>query len=207
MMYKLIEKYATIVVSKIDQGYVNDYKWLLDNPNQVLRSYYQGKYRDFWGMNQSRLGDKFFNPYFATLNSALNNATTLTNVVNTLYGSATQENGKPYFAFSFATKLLHMTDTALPVYDSRVVAFYFFREPTRTTKRGVPGLIADYVKLYDFLIEEYDRILKQSLLSKAIQEFETRFQSHGFSKEKIIDSLIWAFASSGLLQTKKVIYE
>jgi hypothetical protein len=207
MMYQLIEKYAAVIVSKIDRGCVNDYKWLLDNPNQVLRSYYQGKYRNFWGMNQSRLGDKFFIPYFATLNSTLNNATTLTNVVNTLYGSATQENGKPYFAFSFATKLLHMTNTKLPVYDSRVVGFYFFREPTMKKGGGLQGYIADFVKLHDFLIEEYDRILKQGLLSKAIDEFETRFQSHGFSREKIIDSLIWAFAGNGLLQTKEVIYE
>ncbi len=213
-MYRVIEKYPSAVVSKITGSYVTEYEWLLDNPDKVLGDEYQRIYRNFWAMNAAFPTPAFCSTYFSMLDNALNNPQnppTLTHVVKTLYPLTERvtKRGKrePFPPFSFATKLLHMTNTALPVYDKWVVGFYFLRKPT-VTKRGggVDGQIADYIKLHDFLIEEYARILQKGLLSKAIQEFETR-KSRRFSKEKIIDSLIWAFGGNGLLQTKEVIYE
>jgi hypothetical protein len=212
-MYRLIEKYAATIVKTITQDYVRKYDWLLENPDKALGTEYQGKYRDFWAMNAAFPTNDFCHAYFSTLDNALNkqkNLPSLTDIVNALYPFTKREGKnpkKPFPPFSFATKLLHMTNTALPVYDRRVVGLYFFREPTLTKRRGVAGQTADYVKLHDFLIEEYDRILKLGLLSNAIQEFENRLNPRRFSKQKIIDSLIWSFASSGAVQRKEVAYE
>lgn len=167
-MYRVIEKFPGAVLSKITSSYVTEYEWLLDNPDKVLGDEYQRKYRNFWAMNAAFPTEAFCNTYFSMLDNALKNPkhqTTLTHVVKTLYpltGRTTQRGSvEPFPPFSFATKLLHMTNTALPVYDKWVVGFYFLRKPTLTKKRRVDGQIADYIKLHDFLIEEYARILKK----------------------------------------------
>ncbi len=212
-MYRLIEKHAGIIVKRITQDFVRKYDWLVENADKVMGSEYQMKYRDFWAMNAALPSDEFCNAYFSTLHSALNKAKdtpSLTDIVKILY-PFTERKGKnpkkPFPPFSFATKLQHMTNTALPVYDKWVVGFYFFRVPKLTKTGGVERQIADYIKIHDFLIEEYARVLDEGLLSRAIQEFESELKPRHFSKEKIIDSLIWAFAGNSLLQTKAVIYE
>jgi hypothetical protein len=213
-MYRVIEKCASAVVSKIGPSHVTEYEWLLDNPDKILGDKYQRIYRNFWAMNAAFPTPAFCDKYFSLLDKALKspqNPPTLTDVVKTLYPFTvrTTDRGKtePFPPFSFATKLLHMTNTTLPVYDKWVVGFYFLRKPTPTKRGGgVEGQIADYVKLHDFLIGEYARILGSGLLSEAIEEFENR-KSRRFSKEKVIDSLIWAFAGNSLLQTKEAVYE
>jgi hypothetical protein len=212
-MYRLIEKYAGIIVKRIPPDYVSKYDWLLENADKVMTSEYQMKYRDFWAMNAALPSDEFCSVYFSTLQSALNEAKdppSLKDIVKILY-PATERKGKnpkkPFPPFSFATKLKHMTNTALPVYDKWVVGFYFLRVPTLTKTGGIERRIVDYIKIHDFLVEEYARVLGEGLLSSAIQKFESELKPRHFSKEKIIDSLIWAFAGNNLLQTKAVIYE
>src|ERR1700730_14935071 len=67
--------------------------------------------------------------YFGALNAAISHTPTLRSVAQTLHAASTNSNGRQSLQFSFATKLLHMTNQQLPIYSSEVAAFYFFQEP------------------------------------------------------------------------------
>ena len=93
--------------------------------------------------------------------------------------------------FSFASKLVHMLNPRLPVYDRMVEAFHFLpRSYMGTPERKLQNLL----RSYEFLIEEYGRVLKHGLLAPAIDAFRQRFGVEtDYSDEKIIDTLIWKF--------------
>jgi hypothetical protein len=48
---------------------------------------------------------------------------TLGRIVQTLYVASTRQDGRKTVQFSFATKLLHIADPSLPIYDSLVAEF------------------------------------------------------------------------------------
>lgn len=87
-MYRVIEKYAVAVVSKIGHSYVTEYEWLLDNRDKVLGDEYQRIYRNFWAMNAAFPTPAFCDKYFSLLDNTLKSPQsppTLTDVVKTLY--------------------------------------------------------------------------------------------------------------------------
>jgi hypothetical protein len=84
-----------------------------------------------------------------------------------------------------------MRDIHRPVYDSQVSAFYFFIKPSLNA--ALQERINGYVHFYNFLTNEYARILRNSLLAASIDEFRRHYDPKYFTDEKIIDSLIWSF--------------
>jgi hypothetical protein len=129
-----------------------------------------------------------------------------------LHAASTNSKGRQSLQFSFTTKLLHMTNQHLPIYDSQVAAFYFFQEPDIKDPKDPQDLqrrIATLVTFHDFLRQEYRRVLQNNLLAPAIQEFRVRLSSQHFTDEKIVDSLIWAFVGlvwKGALQKGQIAY-
>jgi hypothetical protein len=110
-----------------------------------------------------------------------------------LHAASARQNGQKSLQFSFATKLLHMTNQHSPIYDSQVTSFYFFQEPS--TEVGLQKRINGLVDFHGFLAQEYARVLKGGLLASAIQEFRLRLKPQRFTDEKIVDSLVWAFVA------------
>lgn len=198
-MYDLINQFARTVVSTISPEHVTDYEWLLQNAGRAGMPDFQKRYRRFWAMNAPRLSPAFHTTYFTTLTAALSRPPTLSSVAETLHAASARRNGQKSLQFSFATKLLHMTNQHSPIYDSQVAAFYFFLEPERNPKdpNDIQRRISELVTFHDFLKQEYARVLQNNLLATAIQEFRVRLNAQRFTDEKVVDSLIWAFV--GLL--------
>lgn len=203
-MYCVINQFSQIVVDRIPLGFVTEYEWLLDNVGQASTSDYQRKYRNYWGMNSAQLGPAFYLAYFDALNGASRVSPTLSDVVRALYDASTRRDGRRTLQFSFATKLLHMTNPQLPIYDSLVAAFYFF-QPSPSLEQRLGSLVA----FHNFLIQEYARVLKGGHLKVAIQAFRDQLRPRRFTDERIIDSLIWQFVNllgKGALLKNDIIY-
>jgi len=204
-MYSLINQFAQTVVATIEPDHVTDYEWLIRNVGQGTAPDYQKRYRRFWAMNAAQLSPAFYTAYFGALNAALNHPPTLSSVAQTLHDASARQNGQKSLQFSFATKLLHMTNTHSPIYDSQVAAFYFFQEPSIDLQQRINGLVA----FHSFLTQEYARVLNGGLLASAIQEFRLRLKPQHFTDEKIVDSLIWAFVAllrKGALPAGQIAY-
>lgn len=210
-MYNLINQYAQMVVGTIPPEHVTDYEWLLQNVGKASTPDYQKGYRRFWAMNAAQLSPAFYATYFGTLAAAVNQPPTLSSVAQTLHAASARQNGQKSLQFSFATKLLHITNPHLPIYDSQVAAFYFFVEPQRNPKdpNDFQRRISEFVKFHNFLKQEYTRVLQNNLLAPAIREFRVRLSPQHFTDEKIVDSLIWAFVGllwKGALQKGQIAY-
>jgi hypothetical protein len=190
-MYNLVNQFAKEIVDTISCDHVPKYEWLLQNLGQVSTPNYQERYRTYWAMRVARLRTPFYSTYFSALESARREKPTLNKVVHILSDASVSDRGARSLQFSFATKLLHMTNPRLPLYSSEVSSFFFFASPTGGFEQRLTTLMA----FHDFLIREYARVLKNGLLTKAICEFRLRGKPKQFTDEKVVDSLIWAFVA------------
>ncbi|WP_295587696.1 hypothetical protein [uncultured Lamprocystis sp.] len=206
-MFRLIETHIRSIVGSIPAAHVRDYDWLVENIDRAGESEYQSKYRAYWAMNAARLGPSYYQEYFGRLAAATDSMPTLGNLAGDLYKLPTHRNERQSLQFSFATKLIHMKNRRLPIYDSQIAAFYFFREPARTLSLG--NRISQLESFHGFLRSEYARILANDLLAASITAFRAAFLPVYFTDEKVIDSLLWAFVSrlrSGATREGSVIY-
>jgi hypothetical protein len=128
-------------------------------------------------------------------------------ITRTLYEIPINAKEKKVLQFSFASKLVHMINPRLPVYDRMVESFYFL---PRSYAGTAQKKLANLLRSYRFLVAEYDRILREGLLASAIDELRRRFQLPAeYSDQKIIDTLIWKFVpflESGALRDGSVVY-
>lgn len=211
-MYDLINQFAQTVAGTIPPEHVTDYEWLLQNVGQASTPDYQRRYRRFWGMGVALLSSTFYTTYFGALKASIGQTPTLNSIAQSLHAASTNSKGRQSLQFSFATKLLHMTNPRLPIYSSEVAAFYFFQEPEvkdRTDPKDLRRRIQATVTFHDFLKQEYARVLQNKLLAASIQEFRLRLKPKLFTDEKIVDSLIWAFAAflwNGALPSRQITY-
>lgn len=206
-MYRLINDFARPVVDGIPREFLENYEWLAQNAAKADQPSYQKEYRRFWAMNAAQLSPDFYTTYFRALKVSISQPPQLRDVVHWLYESSARRSGDKSIQFSFATKLVHMASPRLPIYDSRIAKFYFFRVPA---EQGRPqDRIDKFLEFYAFLIEEYGRVIERGLLTAAIQEFRHQFNPQHITEEKIIDSLIWAFVTllnEGALLKKDIAY-
>lgn len=207
-MYPLINKNATKVITAVPDNEVLTYEWLLQNVEQVATERYQATYRKYWAMGTARFGPKFYAAYFTALRSADAGKLGLRELLANLHDASARHNGTRSLQFSFATKLLHMRNPQLPIYDSHVAQFYFFQLPK--ADRKLQPRVDGCVDFYNFLVREYARVLRDGLLTNTIEEFRRRLKPQYLTDEKIIDFLIWAFVSSakgGALLRSEIVYE
>jgi hypothetical protein len=202
-MYELINLNTERVLSEISLGFVEQYERLFRNKTsaQIHTEEYRKDYRDFWGMNQARLSASFYEVYFRSLGDSIAQTPTLAVVIAQLYEASTRGNGQRIVPFSFATKLMHMANRQLPIYDSHVAEFYFFEPPTDSDYQV---RIAALTNFYEYLIEEYARVLNDGLLTTSIERFRREYSGESWTDEKIIDSLIWAFVRC--LHSRQIVY-
>jgi hypothetical protein len=154
----------------------------------------QRLYRDYWRMNVARLGDRFYARYFQLLaHGQRAGSVDIGAVARELEGVA-EEGKRRSLQFSFASKLAHMVDPRVPVYDSFVAAFYFYDPPTsdRPLAERLDGLLT----FHGFLRREYERIIRAGLLREAIEALRNQFQlADSLCDERIIDWLLWGWVS------------
>src|SRR6266852_5817522 len=128
-MYSTICKNQQAIISAIyPKKDVQAYESLLKRVGQASNQQYQRDYKDFWRMHRAQLGTSFYQAYFNALNTA--NPLTLRGLCKQLDPYSKRSNGAPTLQFSFATKLRHMINPQLPIYDVQVGRFFLFREPS-----------------------------------------------------------------------------
>ena len=207
-MYSLMNESSSLLLDELKTKEISRFAALhqqLTTTDVSINPEYHREYKAHWGMHAAFLDEVFYKKYFRRLEDT-KSATTL-DVHGTLRDVsmfAEHDTGKG-IQFSFATKLLTTIDPRLPVYDSKVAAFYFFEAPP--TKQSAEKRLDAWLSFYDFLRAEYAHISEAGLLQPAIQAFCGRFPNAAtWPEERIIDVLIWATVSSlesGLLHTGK----
>ncbi len=206
-MYELINRYRDQIVDAVSENHVSDYEWLMQNKHNIGYQFKQ-KFRSFWRLNAARLSDEFCDEYFLELQNGIERESVdLREVTKKFYEIPSNTTGTKKLQFSFCTKLCHVIDPCLPIYDSMIRDFYFFVEPKRNSSLIIR--IETFLFFYEFLIKEYRRIISEKLLGKAISSFYQKFPTHIFTTEKVIDSLIWSFVKllkDGGLMSEIVIY-
>ena len=169
---------------------------------------YRKKYSWYWALNGAGLGKEFRDAYFCELErlkGSKADAETVEAVARRLWDVPVNGSGRRSLQFSFASKLVHVINPDLPIYDSRVEDFYFL-PPTPAS-----GKLEAKMESYRFLVEEYDRVLAGGTLEPSIEAFRRKFavESACYSDVRVIDTLIWKFAAvlrSGAVQNRVVAY-
>ena len=191
--YEAVEANRVQVVGRVaaERGHVSEYDWLTSHLADCGQVSYQRRYRSYWAMNPARLAASYYEPYFSLLGSPA--GLFPGELASLLYRIPSHSSGRHTLQFSFATKLAHMHDGRLPIYDSRVADFYAFRPPDSALPLN--SRISRLCWFYEFLEREYARVLEQGLLKQSIALFREQLQPQRFTDQKIVDSLLWAFAS------------
>lgn len=207
-MYHLINSHIDQILQSIGQDHVTDYDFLIQNIDQLQTPPYQSAYKNYWRLNAARLSEGFCGVYFDLLQVGLRGGMPqIGDLVKQLYETQTHQDGRKSLQFSFCSKLCHMIDRQIPIYDSRIRGFYFFTEPDR--KLSLQQRVNRFVDFHAFLIDEYRRVLSEGLLARSIEAFRQRFRPKHFTDVKVIDSLIWAFTNlseSGGLVYRIIVY-
>lgn len=203
-MYSLINSHIQQILQSIKNNHVSDYDWLIQNVHNVVSPIYQRKYRAYWRLNAALLSPDYCQVYFEYLTAGLisNDPPQIDSLATELYEIPTHQNGRQSLQFAFCSKLCHMLNNRMPIYDGLIRNFYFFNEPDRSLP--LQQRINQYVRFHQFLISEYNRILNQGLLTPSIQAFRQHFNPQHFTDIKVIDSLIWAFI--GILRNNGLTY-
>ncbi|MCL5278804.1 MAG: hypothetical protein M1376_02725 [Planctomycetes bacterium] len=200
-MYRHINRNVEpVLVLLRKQNHVRDYDNLMDDfakTNVANDRQFQKNYVGFWRLQG--VNNAWRQNYFNLLQTIKSRGDLdlqqqpqlLRHVCNETRGT---RGGKESLEFVFATKLVHMVDPTSPVYDDRVRAFYFL--PDLSNGGGFERRIPLCLEAYNFLVREYDRIIKNGLLCHSIHRFrEELHPDEKFTDVKIIDSLIWAFVT------------
>ena len=162
------------------------YDWLLGNLNTTDVSTdigYQDQFKNYWGMR--RLPPVYIQHYFQLLEQEKWNSRLSPDAVCRLLH---QYAGN--FQFVFATKLTHMVRPDTPIIDSVVRRYYAFHA-NKTAQHPLVQRIEEQMLFYDFLIDEYKRVLTSRLLEPAMRTFRTTLMPKTMTDLKVVDSLIW----------------
>lgn len=213
-MYQLLSQHCDAVISELRRiddlsKYLRLRALLLSKEVEVgSDTEFQRSYRNYWRMNVARLGERFYARYFQVLAQCRESGDVdIESIVRMI--SKTEGAESQSLQFSFATKLAHMVDPRLPVYDSFVAAFYFYAAPAsdRPFEERLHALLA----FYAFLQAEYSRIIANDLLAVPLRQFRSAFQvGRALADERIIDWLIWGWVSllrGGAQQRRNMLYE
>jgi hypothetical protein len=156
---------------------------------------YQRNYRRIWVLNRLGLVNEQWNVYFQRMAMLLQDPpldldTWLEELRTLAYQLYNIPGGRQVLAFSSCTKLAHIVNNHLPIYDSKVASFYLWRPPGGNVfeKR-----IQLFLGFYERLTEEYGRVIREGLLDDAIEAFRHQFATQGCTDERIIDLLIWSW--------------
>ena len=130
-MYHFINAQIDFIIESFDVDHIRKYDWLVEHLYQVRNEQFQKEYRIFWRMNAARLSQNFCDKYFEILQDKQQDQLDFKGIVYSLYNVPSNSKGKKSLQFSFCTKLAHMVNQNLPIYDSLISEFYFFEPNVR----------------------------------------------------------------------------
>jgi hypothetical protein len=211
-MYSIIRQNWQAILNRIRQTEeIDKYESLIQTVKRPpWPGDFQGEYEEFWVIRG--VSTSFKASYFdKLLQAVLVQPPNLTQLCAELLRVSTRKKtgGQPIptLQFSYPTKLCHTVDRRLPIYDAHVRRFYLFKVPSNDLPQQ--ERIQEYLAFYDFLKNEYARVLCGNLLKPAIDGFRRKFNAPQHTDVKIIDWLIWAFidwADKGALLNGQIRY-
>lgn len=191
--YKTINENIDQIIQVIVPRHVTEYDWLVQNIDDAKNDEYQKRYKKYWQLHGAGLDSAYCETYFQHLQAGLAEGVPPLGVLaHQLYQTPINTNRRA-LQFSFCTKLCHMLDRRLPIYDSIVRNFYGFNAPGITL--SLEQRVQKLVQFHQFLVVEYEKVLDQRVLGESIAAFRQCFAPECFTDEKVIDSLIWASSS------------
>jgi hypothetical protein len=197
-LYSLINKYADIVINHIGVRHVQDYDWLAEKVflwDLSKSQEFKKRYSSFWRLAGAGLDENFKKEYFIYFEKNKSNRNLdPVEVTDFFYKIPRNNKGAQTVQFSFATKMVHMLNSEMPIYDKMVRNFYHMSDPPQGEDHRRKLMYCQEV--YDFLVAEYDRIIKNKLLQESINKFHYQLQPKKFTPKKVIDSLIWGYISA-----------
>lgn len=212
-MYALIKGNIGALLDLLDsKGSVMTYtdllKWLRTTDVSSDKAFQQS-YSSYWRLNAARLNYAFYTEHFSYLERVKKKSPPTVEAVARHFLTI-PSHGKTWYSvqFSFSSKLAHILNPDLPVYDSLVEAFYFLPKPpaAKQPERKLQKLLNSY----HFLQDEYQRVINNQLLDSALEAFRNHFSAlPPCSDAKIIDALIWAYVAylrGGAITRGKVTY-
>ena len=195
-MYRHIDQHVEALIHILRrERHVEEYDELVRRfrqPTAAQDPEFQRQYAHFWGFHQA-LDPTWRENYFKWLQKIASQRDreprhllecTLHEIGRNLASGQSVE-------FSFAAKLVHTLAPESPIYDAKIRDFYLLPETMRG--RNFEERIGYGLRIYDALVEEYNRVLQGHLLDKSIALFRRKLHPHAFTPIKIIDSLIWVF--------------
>lgn len=194
-MYSLINNHIDALLHSFECRYVEEYQRLLACHPEDKE--YQRQYKNTWMLNRIALSDRQWQIYFDEMQMLLNNQPKeqnawfeyISNLAKILHMEKTNR-GQNTLPFAACTKLVHTINHTLPIYDSKVAAFYLWKPPA--SNKSFEERIESFLTFYKGLVKEYERIIRNQILDKAIQKFQQRFdKQESCTKEKVVDFLIW----------------
>lgn len=190
-MYTLINENIDAILKEIKpKTHIDPYVKIQATDRDITSSDFQATFKTYYGMNVTGLSATWLEKYFDLLYTmSKTNNYDLRSIVEYLWQIPVDDKEKHALHFSFSTKILHALDKNSPVYDSFVASFYFLRKPSN---KSIDTRIDNHLKQYEFLKEEYKRILDEDLLETSITEFKKKFNKN-FSDIKIVDTLLWRY--------------
>lgn len=213
-MYELINAHSAILLDAINlELAIAPYNELMGMIQEVDVSNdkdFRSTYSRYWGLNAARLSADFQDVYFQYLETSKTSpdSVDVQLVATRLLEAPTRNGGRRSLQFSFSSKLVHMLNPHMPVYDSTVERFFFL--PGTETLSSHDKKINRLMKSYNFLVREYQRILDEAILSQTIAAFRDRYQdTETWTDVRIIDTLIWQFVSfmrKGDPSSRKILY-
>jgi hypothetical protein len=199
IVYHLINRHIEQLLDSINRAReIRPYKQLvgqLRRVNVATDTEFQRLYRRYWAMNAARLSTDFCAEYFSLLERLKDGPVpSVERVARLLYDVPTRADGQQTLQFAFASKMVHMLNHQLPVYDSRVARFYFL--PQRPQGAPFEERLQHLLRSYEFLITEHRRVLDNGILKDAIGRFRRRFGlGNDYTDNKVVDTLIWGFTA------------
>ena len=195
------------------QPYIYIRRAILDNVNVANDGCFQVIFRHFFGMNRVKLRGVWLQTYFQLMSGGIEDlnprraegldprenadraqiVNLLGQVVHRLHDVDIRHGGQDKVQFSFPTKMLHVINPDLPIYDSMVAKFYGSLD---VASLDHDGKVEKYLCYYKCLIDEYHRVIDEGDLNQPIEKFRRRFgvrDDDVFSDIKVIDTLIWQF--------------
>jgi len=192
-MYRLINQSCDLVFAELDRrDYVGRYLRLTlacKTGNVRGDKTFQREFRQYWAMGVARMKDPFraafYQKFFDLLSERLRTRkSSVPDVVRELVIGG-HDKGETLW-FSFASKLVHMVDPRLPVFDNLIAEFFHFAG----TGGDFEDRLSSLMDFYEFLRQEYVRVIRQKLLGPSLRAFRDRYaDASTVPDERIIDWL------------------
>ena len=193
-IYKLTEKInkqSNEIINNLDYESISVYKFLKDEfkkSNVTKNLVFQFVFRSFYRIDMAGLTKEFKTEYFTIMETSKTKGYEISNILKKLY-KFKNIKGQKNIQFSFTTKMINMLNDSEPIYDNLVAKKFNIHRPNHylTYDKKVKKYLTDY----EMIKQSYNKIKKENLLKKVVNEFDKKFKNNQLSYTKKLDFIFW----------------